>query len=600
MNRAPLANLFGIHVRDPRARLELLEKLRANPAIERACELASGWLVAWKRLPHSGAVAFHDDALLFAEGGERLAGATPDEAGRLHALATREPARLAELSGDFTLAALGEAGGVTVTRSAGGLAPMYVWRGPESIGFSTLLGHVARFRPEPPRLDPLANAIWLAWSGGQAEGRSLLADVIAVGRGEFVTLDPREAPRRSRYWEPRDRPMGPRRGQVSDAVAEELRDCLLASLRGGLAPDAGNVVSLSGGVDSSALLALASGELGRAVSTVSLVPPDGRALRQRELRYVRGMSAAFPGPCRVHFPLDLASRVALVRAAPPAATHFVQPVLGVLAQHAPRAGLTVWVGGEYADEVCGSYRTYHDWCEEASLGHVLRRGRELPFGRADALRWARHHLRVRVGRTPMPHPAQAPALLHEDVRAEYREWFLGQQGALEQDRSPHRFLHACFERDAPIACYWEGTSELGMRKLTPFQTRRVVELGYEQHPLDVLGPSTKRFLRRALAPDVPTWALYRPDKGSWGRPLAEGVRPWREPIPPAAAALLAPAWASPPPIVPGDVALRLATLSAFVRSLDVLRADAELRVRAARLRCRDVSSTANASSLRAP
>ncbi len=61
--------------------------------------------------------------------------------------------------------------------------------------------------------------------------------------------------------------------------------------------------------------------------------------------------------------------------------------------------------------------------------------------------------------------------------------------------------------------HWEMTSALGVRRCFPFVTREVLELAFECHPAELVGPGTKRLLRSALANDVPRFNLERPDKG---------------------------------------------------------------------------------------
>ena len=50
----------------------------------------------------------------------------------------------------------------------------------------------------------------------------------------------------------------------------------------------------------------------------------------------------------------------------------------------------------------------------------------------------------------------------------------------------------------------------------PFVTRELLELAFELHPSELVGPGTKRLLRYALAGDVPAKNLQRPDKGHPG------------------------------------------------------------------------------------
>ena len=90
------------------------------------------------------------------------------------------------------------------------------------------------------------------------------------------------------------------------------------------------------------------------------------------------------------------------------------------------------------------------------------------------------------------------------------------------------YLAMFLERQGFLGMHWEVTSSLGVRRSFPFVTRELLELGFECHPSELVGPGTKRLLRAALAGDVPAINLERPDKGRPRAPARERTpRPGR-------------------------------------------------------------------------
>ena len=168
---------------------------------------APGWIVAVAPLPGGepdGDIAYRHQ-LAFAE----EAGVLPGRSGKdpavrfseISELADSNPDRLASLPGDFGFIRFRTGGGATVVRSCGGLVPFYLKQSGHRFVIATRLGDFVRYLPDEPRLDPLVNAMTL----------------------------------------------------------------LIEKLTRDLDPEDGNLLTLSGGVDSSSLAALAAGVVQRKV-----------------------------------------------------------------------------------------------------------------------------------------------------------------------------------------------------------------------------------------------------------------------------------------------------------------------------------------------
>jgi hypothetical protein len=95
--------------------------------------------------------------------------------------------------------------------------------------------------------------------------------------------------------------------------------------------------------------------------------------------------------------------------------------------------------------------------------------------------------------------------------------------------------------------YWEGASPLGVRPLLPFFNREALELAFQCHPSELLGPGIKRLLRDALRDDVPARNLFRPDGGAWRGHFSDGTWVTEGALPPAAEAIVRSDWVPYPP-----------------------------------------------------
>jgi len=347
-----------------------------------------------------------------------------------------------------------------------------------------------------------------------------------------------------------------------------------------LEPTGRHVATLSGGVDSAALVSLASKELGRNISTISVVP-SYQPERARELRYIDAVAPPRSDSAAFVLPHGRMAMLALMRQSPPLAFHIVNPMLALLATVNKRHRFSVVFGGEYADELCGSARTYTDWARNAPLSR-LARWREWPLGAREPVRFIKRYVRELLGRPELVYASALPPLVSEDLHEEYRDWFADYRRRAAADNRPLRGMHQFLERDQGLAMHWEVASACGIRRFNPFMQRELIELAYAQHPDDLIGPGTKRLLRRALAADVPAKNLYRPDKGRFaGRPAPSLL--WRDPLDPELETIVTDRiFPQPPARLSCADAARLWQLTHFARSLTALRAPIDEAARAIR------------------
>ena len=187
----------------------------------------------------------------------------------VHLYEEHGPAFVDRLRGMFALALWdSREGRLVLSRDRFGIKPLYYRVADGQLSFASELKALLRQPGFSREIDPTALEAFLAFNSIPApltifsEARKLPAGhTLTMERGE-VTI--------SRYARPVPVPADRVRSEPDEALAEELRERLRDSVRAHLVSDVPVGVLLSGGIDSSALTALAAGESGYRVSTFSI------------------------------------------------------------------------------------------------------------------------------------------------------------------------------------------------------------------------------------------------------------------------------------------------------------------------------------------
>jgi len=358
MTRPPLANLFAVYDPYPAALAALTLDLQSSGEFAHVWHPAPGWVAAALPLPGStpdGKLA-EQHRLAFAEGRDLLVECSgQDPAERLRAigeLTDAQPDRLDTLPGDFGFIRFRPNGGATVVRSCGGLLPFYLKQTGQGIAIATRLGDLVRYLPDEPRLDPLVNAIWASSWCIFPDGRTFLDGVSILGRGWFARIEGGQQRESKPYWNPRPRHIPYPTPALAQEHAERLRTLLIDKLARDLDPEDGNLLTLSGGVDSCSLAALAAGTVGRPLWTWSLLPSQAESLRH-EMSYIEPLAQRYGFGRRWTVTYHERLIFDLWRAAPKIVFHVLHPALCSLPGVMREAPVRVLLGGEFADEVCG-------------------------------------------------------------------------------------------------------------------------------------------------------------------------------------------------------------------------------------------------------
>jgi asparagine synthetase B (glutamine-hydrolysing) len=542
----PLANLFALADPDPVSLARIEERLDAGGEFDLVWRPAPGWIAGRTFLPESEPDPdfVRTRGFIFLEGRDRLERAAElDWLDRVEELADRSPHSLAELPGDFGFVRFRSDGTALAVRSCGGLVPLYLHRGDGGrLALGTLLNYFPRLLPTRFLPDPLVNASWERSPLIFIDGRTFLEGVSILPRASHTELAPGRQPQTGVYWDPR--PDVGEEPEPSPEHPRELRRILIETLSRDLDPAGRNLLELSGGVDSSSLGALIAGTMGRRLSSWSLIPPK-EAERARELSYIDPLVSSFgiePAHKRV---LREGIHRRWLTSAPGLPFQVIHPALCDLANICAEQEVRVLISGAFADEVCGHWQRLDDWARYTPLRSLLT-GARLPFGRRDYLLWARHRA-LRALRRPWVRGCELPLWTPVEVQAEYGDWIRRDRAAFARDRRPLKGLAARVREDAWMTMNWEGATPAGVRFSAPFFCREMLELAFQCHPSELLGPGPKRLLRNALSEDVPARNLMRPDRGRWTGHHNEGHWVVERPLPASAARVVRTDWLPVPP-----------------------------------------------------
>jgi asparagine synthetase B (glutamine-hydrolysing) len=555
----PMASLFAVTDPEPGFLDRMEERLAATGEFEYIWRPTPGWLAAQAPLPESepDGDAVWSRGFAFVEGRDRLErGRDLDWLDHVAGLCDRAPHRLAELPGDFGFVRFRSDGAAVGVRSCGGLVPLYLHRTEGGgLALGTLLNYFPRFIAARFQPDAFVNTNWIE-SVTFIDCRTFVKGVSILPRASHTELVLGQEPRTGIYWDPRPDPGD--KLEPSPEHPRELRRILIDTLSRDLDPKGRNLLSLSGGVDSSSLGALAAGALGLHLSSWSLIPPM-EPERSRELSYIDSLVSQFgidPAP-KVEFTEERHRR--WIAEAPGLPFQMVNMVLCELPRISAEQEVRVLVCGTFADEVCGYHQRMPDWLRETSLRSLLA-GAPVPFGRRAYLSWARRRLRDAVGLPPrMQYGGELPGWASPEVEAEHRDWLRRRRAAWARDRRPLKWFADLVAADGWIAMNWEGTAPLGVRRSLPFFNREALELAFQCHPSELLGPGHKVLLREALRDDVPATHLLRPDKAVWHPHLETGRWTTDGALPAAAEPFVRSDWLShPPPELPFNDGMQLA------------------------------------------
>lgn len=439
-----------------------------------------------------------------------------------------------------------------LSRDRFGVKPLLIRRSPDGIAFASEMGgvlaspgHSADRSPEP---NVAAVRDFLVRGLTDHSNETFIAGVTALPPAHVLVVEAGRE-RLVRYWnqptladDARPQVRGADRRR-DDGLVEEFRALFDDAVRLRLRADVPIGSCLSGGLDSSSIVAAFS-------SMLHADPPATAALESSRERIPRfAFHARFPGLVDESQFAELAARKAgltMIYSTPEpgALTETMAPVLraqgepfagsSIYAQYhvmesAHRAGLKVLLDGQGGDEVCGGYTYYHG----VRTAGLLRAGRLL--GAAGEMREQVRH--GALGATEAMF-STGRGMLSDRVNEQVRRIAGGRWGIAIGDeleragtlRREHdapgtmlarRLWQEVTSDSLPALLRYEDRNSMafGIEARVPLLDYRLVELSVRlPDRLRVNGGVTKVVLRRAMAGRVPREILARRDKLGFATP----------------------------------------------------------------------------------
>src|SRR5437660_2411084 len=187
----------------------------------------------------------------------------------LHAYAAWGPGAVARLRGMFAFAIWdARERRLFVARDRVGIKPLYYWSGDGRFVFASEMRALLASGLVPRRLDAVALDEYLAYQAVPAP-RTLVRDVRFLPPGHTLTIEPDGAPRVERYWDALENADASAADDDPPRIRARVRELLRESIALHMVSDVPVGAFLSGGVDSSAIVALMR-EAGRVPRTFTV------------------------------------------------------------------------------------------------------------------------------------------------------------------------------------------------------------------------------------------------------------------------------------------------------------------------------------------
>ena len=453
---------------------------------------------------------------------------------------------------------------LTLARDRLGEKPLYYgWAGGDLV-FGSELKALHGHEFFAPAVDRDSLAAYLRWSF-VPHPRTIYRDVATLPPGALVTFAAGSPtgtmPEPERWWSLASvvAAGGPRTGAVPADAADQLDELLGDAVALRLQADVPVGAFLSGGIDSSAVVALAQQRSGAPVRTFTVSMPDAGFDEGAEAKAV----AAHLGTDHEEVQLSVADALAVVPRLPVVYDEpFGDPsaVPTVLVSEVARRQVTVCLSGDGGDEVFAGYNRHvlgpRLWRAVGAMPAPLRRAAGAALALPPGDWWDRAGARL-PGRLRMRNPGDKVEKLGRLLRADgaaglYRQlagqWddpasvVLGATEAVAIDRTPERWppLNSPLEEllwldsamvlpDDMLTKVDRASMAASLELRVPLLDHRIVEWAWSLPPAaKVRGGQGKWVLRQVLDRYVPKDLVDRPKMG-FDPPLAAWLRgPLRE------------------------------------------------------------------------
>lgn len=459
---------------------------------------------------------------------------------------------LRELSGMFAIALWDETRKkLLLARDRAGEKPLYYWRSGNAFAFGSEIKALLKHPAVGRETDPEAVKQYMFY-GYVPAPRSIFSGIRKLPAGCRMTIQ-NGAERIEPYWQLKDflrAPGAPRASRKDfDAAIPPLRSRLREAALSRLVSDVPLGVFLSGGVDSSTLVALMSDLAPGQVTTFSVIFTDRS---YNEEPYSTLVARRF----RTRHHILRADSAALLRGLREISPHFDEPLADpaiiptYLLSRFARQHVKVALSGEGSDELFGGYPTYVGEVVAPYYLRVPRRWRQIVHERLQPLlpatsgaapigifvdRFLRH-----VDKPPAERhqawfgisspeqmdrlfPSSAGLAVHDAIAEPLNSVLAGAR--FESPLAQALYLDFCLYLADNLLVKIDRSSMASSLELrTPFLDHRLIEFAAGlPGAMKVRGLELKRLLKKAVAPWLPRRIVYRQKRG-FSVPVARLLR----------------------------------------------------------------------------
>jgi asparagine synthase (glutamine-hydrolysing) len=423
-----------------------------------------------------------------------------------------------------------------------GKKPLYYWHDHETFVFASEIKGLLAHPSVPRRLNPRAISAYLTF-GYVPTPWTFFDGVRSLPPAHVLTVKPGAEPEIERYWKLALPGVDAQPLDVTlDEAAQEVRRLLEQAIRRRLVSDVPLGAFLSGGIDSSAIVALMAGVMGEPVKTFTIGFDDRDGFDERP--FARAIAARFK--TEHHEEVARPQTAELVERL---VFHHDQPfgdssaVPNFLLNDLAREHVTVALSGDGGDELFAGYERFVGALGVGIAGRVPQAIRQSVADRLQ--RFPATAMRGRAGKAQrfaraageglpfayldwvgyVSEPWRQRLLADPDdwARADYRARWDSSRGARTLDRLLRLNLDTYLVDDLLVKADRTSMAH-GLEVRSPLLDTQLLEFAMLLKPnLKARGLSLKRVLKHAVADLLPAEILKRPKRG-FGVPLDRWFR----------------------------------------------------------------------------
>jgi asparagine synthase (glutamine-hydrolysing) len=263
-----------------------------------------------------------------------------------------------------------DSGRLVLARDRLGVKPLYIADVPGALRFASSLPALLEGGRIDTSLDPVALHHYFSWHAVVPAPYTVLQGVRKLPPATVLVVDADGKRSQTRYWEPPHMRLPEHAGWTPEEWAEAVRDALATAVRRRMVADVPVGVLLSGGLDSSLIVALLAQQGQQGLATFSIGFDDGAGQEGNEFRYSDIIAERFGtdhvrwqiGPDRILDALD----GALDAMSEPMTSH--DAVAFYLLSEEVSRSYKVVQSGQGADEIFAGYSWYPPLADAPGLG----------------------------------------------------------------------------------------------------------------------------------------------------------------------------------------------------------------------------------------